>query len=72
MANFTECARAVEVERRRLEPRVVRVARVVHVAAVDVDPMLEELIGHLVEGRNILLPRQVASFLFELATHLPC
>mmetsp|Transcript_31814 Transcript_31814/g.93665 ORF Transcript_31814/g.93665 Transcript_31814/m.93665 type:complete len:486 (-) Transcript_31814:94-1551(-) len=63
-----EVGRAVEVERRRLHPRVVRVARVVDVAAVHLVPVClgEEPAGEVLEALALALGH-VARLLFKLA-----
>ena len=45
----------MEVEGRRLHPRVVRVARVVDVAAVDDGALGKELVGQLLEEGALLV-----------------
>ena len=61
---------AVEVERGGLHPRVVRVARVVDVAAVDYLPHDEELIDHFAELAPLVLVLDGAHLLRKLAAHL--
>eukprot|EP00967_Tisochrysis_lutea_P157434 scaffold319532_cov28-Tisochrysis_lutea.AAC.1 len=66
-----KAARAVEVHRGRLHPRIIRVARVVHVATIDLAPvaLCEELVEHALE--HLLLDRvgHRACLLRELTPH---
>ena len=61
--------RAVEVVRRRLDPRVVGRARIIDVSAVDDAPMLEELVDSLLEGIRVCALDVRARLLHKLALH---
>eukprot|EP00966_Prymnesium_polylepis_P295550 6825292-Prymnesium_polylepis.1 len=68
LEHLAQLLRAVEMERRRLHPRIVRVARVVDVAAIDDVTVGEELVD---EPRELRLhpgrAREIARLLLELA-----